>query len=266
MNQIRKLTAGAFAAAVLALSPTVSSAATVQLGFILDESGSIAASEWQILRSGLASAINLIPVAGPDSYYLSIVTFDGDANQRLDNTLVTAANRAGLAAAVLGYVQGAGATNYEAAFKGMDAALGNSNLYDFSYVNFATDGDPNTCGYPSATGTPGLAGSQACAIVGKTQLTASGVDNISVEGIGVSASATTFLKTSICYPQPCDDTAPFNFPTEGFYIAVANATEYSTALQNKVRVVTNQTPEPGSVALVGLALAAAGLARRRKVA
>lgn len=265
MSQIHKFALGAISACVVALAPISAQAANIQLGFVLDESGSISAGNWNIIRNGLASAINLIPTSGTDSYYLSVVTFDDNANTRISNVLVTAASRAGLANTVANMVQGGGWTNYEAGFTAMGTALGAPSRFDFSYVNFATDGEPNTCNN-TAGGGAALATAQACAVTARDALITAGVDNISVEGIGVTAANATFLQNSICYPGTCDTTSPYNFPAQGFYIGVADAAGYAAAIGNKVRIVTNQTPEPGTIALAGLALAGLGLARRRKAA
>lgn len=263
MTAFRKLALGALAACAMVALPGTSHAARIQLGFALDESGSISGTEWNIIRNGLSSAITLIPVTGADSYFLSVVTFDDNANARISNVQVTAANRASLASTVATMAQGAGSTNYQAGFSGLNAAMGDESTFDFSYVNFATDGEPNTCGYPNGT-SANLATAQTCGIAARDAMLTAGVDNISIEGIGVTASNATFLQNSICSPQPCDTTQPFNFPAQGFYIGVANATEYAAAIGNKVRVVTGQTPEPGSVALAGLALAALALSQRKK--
>ncbi len=245
-------TAAACALAAAALVPVAANAAVIQLGFILDRSGSVADADWTIITSGLAAAVNtLIPVSGANTYEISVVTFSSAAAINIDSFLVTdAGGRATLAAQISGLnaLGTSGGTNFAAAFTAMQLALTNGGIAATSYVNFATDGQQNQGG---------------SGVTERNALITAGVDNISIEGIGAGVDAND-LRNNFCYPQPCDSIDPFNFPAQGFYIGVANAAAYTAAIANKIAVVTGQVPEPGTLALVGAALGIAGVAGRKR--
>gem|GEM_PF-4976264 len=206
------------------------------------------------MKAGLATAIqNLIPIGGLNTYEISVVKFDNAAEVVVDAVVINnAASKIAVVNQINGAVQGGSTTNYTAAFQTMlNTITGSANFTAAGkqFINFATDGDPN----PDA----------ANGIIPRNAMIAAGFDNISIEGIGVSVANAAFLQNSICYPGPCDITVPFNFPAQGFYIGVANAQGYANAIGNKILVVTQQTPEPASLAILGVGLLGLAALRRR---
>ena len=219
-------------------------AGPIQLGFILDSSGSIGTTGWNTMRTGLANAIlSEIPLGG--LYEVSVVTFSAALGQTIGNVVVTdAASRTALAGQVAALNYLGSTTNFAAAFGAMAGLL---NPASKSYVNFATDGQDTV---------------DTANTVPKLDLLKAVADNISVEGIGTGID-TGFLQGTVCYPGPCDLTSPYNFPTQGFYVGVADAQGYADAIGNKIQTVVT-APDPGSsLLLLGMGLVALRAWRKR---
>lgn len=171
----RTLLAGSVAA--MALSTSAAFAAEVDLGFIVDRSGSVPESDFDNTMNALKAALNTININDPNvKYTVSIVTFSTSATKvtatpiRLDSAANLAALNTAIDNATSGFNTG-GNTNYVAAMTAMNELSG--NLGDVSILNFATDGEPNTGG-----STLGAISPSADALI------ASGWDSMSFEAIG----------------------------------------------------------------------------------
>src|SRR6056297_533775 len=127
-------------------------AATVDLGFFVDRSGSVGETNYDSTMTALKTALNTIDVTGDTKYAISIVTFSGTNASNgattvvADNILLNSATalttlNTAIDNAITGtqIASGSNLTNYELAFEAM-AALGTSG--DVSILNFATDGVP----------------------------------------------------------------------------------------------------------------------------
>jgi len=205
MGIFRKISAFLIAPVValgIAVSAPAANAGVIQLGFILDRSGSIGSSNWTTIVNGLSSAINTI-VPTDSSYEVSVFSFGSTAATDVNHILIdSVASRTAVANAIssIGFT-GAG-TNMTAAFNTMATALtGSTLMIDNTYVNLATDGVPNN---------------QNLAVAARNALlSGASVDNLSIEAIGSGVNA-SFLQNSICFPGPCTIAPTFSFPGNGF--------------------------------------------------
>ena len=249
-----------------------SSAATIDLGFAIDESGSVTGTpttgELGLLRGGLAAAMDLIPSTGapgnPNVYTVTVVRFAGSASTLISKTEMTDASRASIKNDLTSLARISGGTNIPAAVTQLTSAVcGASCTADTTLFNIATDGAGGnpTFGNPSAN----------------QQAVDAGVDGISYEVIGGGLKAEDVKDFAL--PQPAVVvTDPNNLPnplTTGFALEVSTFTDFENAIAKKVgRVVTDTgggggngvIPLPAGLPLLLTGLGLLGFARSRRKA
>jgi len=254
---MKKLTAVLICLGLFHVHPATASASITQLGIAIDGSGSLPASAFSQIRTGISSALgNFVPADG--SIELSIVQFSTTAQTEFAPTVISGpADIVAAQAAVLGMTQLNGATNYQAAIELMNSLIMNSPNYDpdcFQVMNFVTDGAPN---------------------VGQTNpnilrdLADNVFDELDAEGVDINAAGQDVL-LQLVFPQPGILSPPDELGP-GFVRIVANTDDFAAAFEEKIRflVEPDVVPEPSSLVIfAGLAFCfgAAGWWRRSKAA
>lgn len=228
-------------------------AAIIDLGFSLDRSGSVGASNWSLITTGLSSALSSIPLTGPDQYRVSVSSFSTSATLDVAPIILTSANIASVQAAILGIAYTGGFTCIDCSVTQLTTAVSGVGFGDLSFLNLSTDGVPNVGNTNGNTI--------------RTAAVAAGWDSLSAEAIG--SFDLTFLGNFVS-PQPAfitdDPTLLPNPLTQGFILEVANFTDYASAIEAKVQLIVDppKVPEPSAVlGLLGVAGLGA-LARRRR--
>ena len=265
-----KLRVALAAAMGLAFGSASANAATIDLGFIMDSSGSISESNFDSAMNSLATALenSLAPTIGSsNTYVVSVVTFSSSAQDVTGATRVTidsAAALTGVANSIRAWAANnpnntSGTTNYQAAFNQLRNNYGAGELGASSIVNMMTDGSPN----------------QGNSTAGRDALQAAGWDSLSFESVGSGASNT--LLSNLGYDangpgatiigNPNQITDPLN---DAFVLEVSGfGAAYDQAIKTKVqRIVTpGAVPLPTALPLLGGGILLMGfIGRRRKAA
>jgi hypothetical protein len=146
--QLRKLLASAAAIASLA-GGAQALPITVDLGFIIDESGSVNSSAYTQTLSALQAALATVPNATADvQYRIGVVGFGSAADTVVAPITITSqADRNTVNALLEGEKSdyaNAGSTNFTVAMERLREIFDDAGgLGDVSIANFATDGNPN---------------------------------------------------------------------------------------------------------------------------
>jgi len=234
------------------LSTVALAAPSTQLGFILDGSGSVSTSNYNLLRTGLSDAIAALTADG--SIEITITAYGSGTSTVVAPTLLTAATLPVIQSAILNHAKYGGGTDTGGALRYTTNLMTGSTYFansalKASIINLATDGVPN---------------SQAAAIAGATYAFEQGIDALSIEAIGSGVNSGSALNSmlAIAFPGPATllglNATDIPNPIGGSWVVPVSDFD-ALAPVLKAKVLASVTPTPSVPVSSPLALLLIGL-------
>ncbi|MCF2950253.1 VWA domain-containing protein [Paraglaciecola aquimarina] len=254
---------------IIMMSTTSTQAAIINLGFSLDESGSVGSSNFNLTRDALADALAIIPTTGTNQYRLAVTTFSSIVTQVIAPTIVSAANIGALQTQLKATAYSGGGTATHSAISNLASLFSGFNT-DLTLFNITTDGSPNS--QSSAEGAALFAfndyvdGISFEAVGGGINNTFALNNMARIAGLGTSGDATAGVVLA------SGDAIPDAAQT-GFVIPVLTFADYEDAIKAKItQIVVDTTPggstpvpAPSAVSLLALGFAVMFARRAKKM-
>jgi len=226
-----------------------------QLAMILDGSGSINSPDWQLMRTGLANAIedpNIFPHDG--SVELTVIQFGVDPNDRnsrveVSPTIVTSSNYNAIGSQIRGLTQGRGWTPMAAGtYLTIDTIKNSVNfvIYESQILCLVTDGEPTCasdegeysgydCGTSSSQINAGKASAESASSYAISQLDLT-TEQDEFDSIAVgSGPDIDWLNSSIVWPQPGYLAPPFDLGS-GWVSHVQTWEDFAAVIEEMFRL------------------------------
>lgn len=238
MMKSRTLFALLGSVALSAAMPTSANAAvSLELGLLIDGSGSIGLSNFNLQKNAYVNALGDLSVLPTDgTVAIGVYLFAGSTTTIFSMAAITSGNIASLISAVNGMSYTGGGTPTDAAVNLATADIfGNSIVSARQILDISTDGVPN---------------SQSAYNTAKAAALAAGIDQINCVGIGAGA-----------------DCSLVTGGTGAFSVNATTFDDFETALKRKItrEVTGGAVPEPSTWAMMigGFGLVGAAMRRRR---
>ncbi|WP_135504605.1 VWA domain-containing protein [Roseovarius aestuariivivens] len=249
-------------ASIMALSAVGANAATFDLAFLMDESGSVASSDYTAAMDSLADALEASLANNPDTYNVKVISFSSGAAVVASASIGPNSSSADIKTALGDDIRddaySSGNTCYSCAFGLLGSSTGSAGI-----INMMTDGEPTS-------GTTSLSGLQTIL----NGVRGDGWDSLSFEAVENFGGApnSNFLSelafdTAGTGLQPIiqDENLITNPLSNAFVLEVSGfGSAYDQAISKKVQRIANPIPLPAGLPLVLTGLGFFGALRLRK--